>query len=158
MIRLTKQTDYGIVLLCAMAAEEERRWSASELSQRTHLPLPMVSKILKTLARQGLLESQRGVKGGYELAQPASQISVAQMIAAVEGPIAITECNEESSDECSYEALCLTRRHWQTINRAVKEALERITLADMASPELRMPSLPRAASAGAPLVTLGSSS
>ena len=92
MIRITKQTDYGIVLLTHLAANPERQYTAPELAAEARLPLPMVSKILKLLARDGLLASHRGVKGGYSLARPAEEISMAEIIAALEGPIAITEC------------------------------------------------------------------
>ena len=92
MIRITKQTDYGIVLLTHLAAHPDRHFNAPELAAEARLPLPMVSKILKLLAREGLLASHRGVKGGYSLARPAEEISMAEIIAALEGPIAITEC------------------------------------------------------------------
>ena len=81
MIRLTKQTDYGIVLMTEMAICEDRRYNATDLSTESHLPLPMVSKILKILARAGLLDSRRGATGGYRLSRPAREVSVAQIIA-----------------------------------------------------------------------------
>jgi FeS assembly SUF system regulator len=133
MIRITKQTDYGIVLLTHFAAQPERYVSAPELAAETQLPLPMVSKILKVLVREGLLLSHRGVKGGYGLARAPREISMAQIIAALEGPIAITECIEVSSD-CSHEPLCPVRSNWHRINAAVRGALEGITLDEMAAP------------------------
>ena len=116
MIRITKQTDYGIVLLTHLAAHAERQYNAPELAAEARLPLPMVSKILKLLAREGLLASHRGVKGGYSLARPAEEISMAEIIAALEGPIAITECISVESD-CSHEALCPVRANWQPHQR-----------------------------------------
>ena len=92
MIRITKQTDYGIVLLTHLAAQPERQLNAPELAAETQLPLPMVSKILKLLVREGLLLSHRGVKGGYSLGRPPAEITMAEIIASLEGPIAITEC------------------------------------------------------------------
>lgn len=145
MIRITKQTDYGIVLLTHLAAQPERQVNAPELAAETQLPLPMVSKILKVLVREGLLLSNRGVKGGYSLARVPRQISMAEIIAALEGPIAITECIEVSSD-CSHETLCPVRSNWHRINAAVLGALEGITLAEMTMP---LPPAQR-------LVTLGS--
>ena len=136
MIRITKQTDYGIVLLTHLAASAERQYAAPELATETRMPLPMVSKILKLLARDGLLSSHRGVKGGYSLARPAEEISMAEIIAALEGPIAITECVSVESD-CSHEALCPVRSNWQRINQAVRSALEGISLAEMAQPSLQ---------------------
>ena len=154
MIRLTKQTDYGIVLLSHLAVSSEDHLNAPELARETHLPLPMVSKILKTLARSGLLESHRGVKGGYRLARSAAAISVAEIIAALEGPIAITECAPESSDECSYEGFCRVRTNWQRINRAVRDALAGVSLEEMAAPWRGSRQMPEALRA-MPLVHLG---
>jgi FeS assembly SUF system regulator len=131
MIRITKQTDYGIVLLTHMAATPERRANAPELATETRLPLPMVSKILKLLVREGVLLSHRGVKGGYGLGRSPEEISMAEVISALEGPIAITECIDDHSG-CSHEAFCGVRGRWQRINTALRETLEGITLAEMA--------------------------
>jgi FeS assembly SUF system regulator len=133
MIRITKQTDYGIVLLTHLASHVERQWNAPELAAETQLPLPMVSKILKILVREGLLVSHRGVKGGYSLGRLPEEITMAEIISALEGPIAITECIEVSSD-CSHERLCPVRSNWHRINQAVRGALEGITLAEMTGP------------------------
>ncbi len=134
MFRLTKQADYGIVLMTQLASSGQA--AAGELAMQTHLPAPMVSKILKLLARAGLLVSHRGVNGGYELAREAVEISVADVILALEGPIALTECSEHSDHECCYEASCRVRENWRRINRAVRGALEDITIAEMARPEV----------------------
>lgn len=136
MIRLTKQTDYGIVLLTRMALHPQRQTNAPELATEAQLPLPTVSKILKLLAREELLISHRGVKGGYTLSRAPEDISVAEIISALEGPIAMTECIEHSpgAGECSTEAVCPNRSNWQVINAAVRSALVGITLADMARP------------------------
>ena len=136
MIRITKQTDYGIVLLTHLAANADRQYAAPELSVETRLPLPMVSKVLKLLARDGLLASHRGVKGGYSLARAAEEISMAEVIAALEGPIAITECVSVESG-CSHEALCPVSGNWRRINDAVRTALEGISLAEMAQPRMQ---------------------
>ena len=144
MLRMTKQADYAIVLLTRMAGLPDMRFNASEMAEQTGLPQPIVSKILKLLARQDLLTSQRGAKGGYRLARTARDISVAEVIEAVEGPIAITECVDETPGECSQEPICPVRSNWQQINFAVRNALEQITLAEMARP------------ATSPLVRLGS--
>lgn len=134
MIRITKQTDYGIVLLTHLAHQPGRLFTAPELAGEAGLPLPMVSKILKALARQELIGSQRGVKGGYSLEQPAEEISVAQVIEAIEGPIGITECIDEAPGHCGYAAVCGVRSNWNRINRAIREALDQISLAEMGSP------------------------
>lgn len=134
MIRITKQTDYGIVLMTHLAADPERLYNAPDLATEAGLPLPMVSKILKLLTRDGLLASHRGVKGGYTLSRSPVEITVDEIITSLEGPIAITECIEHSPGECEHERLCPTRGNWQLINQAVRQALERITLAEMTQP------------------------
>jgi FeS assembly SUF system regulator len=134
VLRITKQTDYGIVLLSRMAAEPGRQFNAPELAVEVQLPLPTVSKILKLLGRDGLLVSHRGVKGGYSLARGPERITVAQIIGSLEGPIAMTECIEDGSDECLQQGHCAVQANWQVINRAVRSALEGITLRDMAEP------------------------
>jgi len=97
------------------------------------LALPTVSKVLKALVQHGLLVSHRGAKGGYSLAAAPEEISVAQIISAIEGPIALTECSD-STGVCGQEPQCSVRSNWQRINKAVREALERVTLAELARP------------------------
>jgi len=135
VLRISKLTDYGIMLLTHMArGPAVLTYSAPDLAARAHLPLPTVSKLLKTLARTGLLSAQRGVKGGFSLAQRPEEISVAEIIRALEGPIALTECSLHPPGQCGLEPLCPVGNHWQRINRAVQEALEGLTLAAMAHP------------------------
>jgi FeS assembly SUF system regulator len=133
MMRMSRLTDYGIVLMSYMAEHRERAINAAELAAVAQLPLPTVSKLLRLLAREELLVSQRGVKGGYTLAHAPEEISIAGIIRALEGPIALTVCTTVPSGECEYERQCPVRRPWQRINRAVRDALEQITLADMSS-------------------------
>ena len=130
MIRITKQTDYGIVLLTHLAGAPERQVNAPELAGETHLPLPMVSKILKILVREGLLASHRGVKGGYSLSRPPGAISMAEVVTALEGPIAITECIDDNGG-CEHSTACAVRGRWHRINTALREALAGISLAEM---------------------------
>ena len=133
MLRITKQTDYGIVLMTRLAQNGTATevHNARDLARSTNLPLPTVSKILKALARGGLLESHRGVKGGYCLDRSAEEISVEQIIRALEGPIAITECLDTTTEECGIERSCPCRANWQRINVAVREALSAIPLSAM---------------------------
>jgi FeS assembly SUF system regulator len=134
---MTKQTDYGIVLLTHLASDPYGQHSAPELAAALRIPLPTVSKILKALARDGLLVSHRGVKGGYTLARSPEAISVAEIIEALEGPIAMTECVELPAGghgDCSREPFCAVRSNWQAINRAVERALQDLTLAEMTHP------------------------
>jgi FeS assembly SUF system regulator len=133
MLRLTKQSDYGIVLMTLFAGSEPQRvHSTRDLAAGAKLPLPTASKILKALARAGLLQSHRGVKGGYRLARTPSEISVEEIIRALEGPIAITECIDEAS-LCEIEGTCPVRTNWQRINGAVRDALSAIRLSEMAA-------------------------
>lgn len=135
MIRITREADYGIVLMSCLAQAEGQPRSAAALAQQRRLPLPMVSKILKVLARADLLISQRGVQGGYSLARPATEISAADIIGALEGPIAITECSDEAHDGCARQEHCEVSNHWPRINRAIHAALQSISLAEMSRPD-----------------------
>lgn len=135
MIRMTRLTDYGIMLLTHIAGDPELlTHNARDLAARSHLPLPTVSKILKVLARQGLLVAHRGVKGGFSLARRPEEVSVAEIISALEGPIAITECSVHAPRRCELERLCPVGSNWQRINQVVREALENITLSEMTRP------------------------
>lgn len=134
MIRITRETDYGIMLMTTMALDASQSYSAAALARRSHVSLPMVSKILKTLARAGLLVSQRGSRGGYSLARSAEEISAADIIDALEGPIAITECSADGAHLCSHQDYCGVGGHWNRINRAIREALKNINLLEMSQP------------------------
>ena len=134
MLRLSKITDYGIVLLAQLAREESgESHNARELALSTGLPAPIVSKVLKLLARKGVLESQRGAKGGYTLARPASRISVAAVIQALEGPVAITECAQGPS-VCLHEGTCAVRDPVYVLNGMVRNALATVSLSDLIDP------------------------
>jgi FeS assembly SUF system regulator len=135
MIRISKQADYGIILLGQFVTDSNNTsCNARDLAGTTRLPLPMVGKILKTLVRQGLLVSHRGVKGGYSLARSPEDISVAEIITALDGPIALTTCSAHAGD-CEYEDGCPARSNWHVINRAILGALRNISLKQMARPE-----------------------
>lgn len=132
MIRLSRLSDYGIVILTRLAREPGRAMAASSLARATAVSSAMTGKILKLLARAEILVSQRGVRGGYALARPPEAITVAQIIEALDGPIALTSCADPDLHECGIEALCPARDGWRRINRAIRDALAGITLADMA--------------------------
>ena len=134
MIRMTRVADYAIVLLTRMAMCPERMFSAPEIALETQLPAPTVSKILKILVRHDLLESHRGAKGGYSLRRPPEEISVEAIISAVEGPIGITECIDDTPGECGQEGVCPVRSNWQRINEAIRQALAGISLSEMTHP------------------------
>ena len=134
MIRISRITDYGIVLMAYLAERDgETPHNAREVAESTQLPLPVVSKILKSLAREGLLVSHRGAKGGYSLARGSHEIPVTEMIGALEGPFGLTECATHPG-ACPQESDCQMREPWQRINRVVYDALAHITLADLVGP------------------------
>ncbi|MDX1554998.1 MAG: SUF system Fe-S cluster assembly regulator, partial [Xanthomonadales bacterium] len=114
-------TDYGILAMVELA-REGGRLSAHRLSERIHVETPTVSKVLKLLAGAGLVTSTRGANGGYQVAKAAGDINVAEIIAAIEGPIAMTECSVEQG-LCSVEHSCSMRSNWQRISLAVQRAL-----------------------------------
>ena len=132
MLKITKQTDYGVMLMTLMArSPADTLHNARDLAAQSHVPQPMVSKILKILSRHDLLASQRGAKGGYHLARAAADINLAQIVGALEGAIAMTDCVEESETSCDIRDFCGVAVNWQRINTAVRVALEAITLEEM---------------------------
>lgn len=132
MIRLTKEADYGIMLLARMAERPLGQiHTARQAAAWSGLPLPMVSKILRTLARGDLLASHRGVTGGYSLHRPVAEISVADVVRAMEGPISMVQCGS-TPGVCEHESVCPTRLNWARINEVVENALARVTIAEMA--------------------------
>ncbi len=134
MIRLSKLTDYGILLMTQIARQAERSLhTARDLAAETQVPLPTVSKILKALANGGLLASHRGVKGGYSLARPAADISAGQIITVLEGPIGVTECGG-TPGVCEMEPHCPVSANWRVISGALRQTLESVTLADLIYP------------------------
>lgn len=133
MLKLGKLADYGTMIVTVLAGEPERLYSTQELAARTHVSQPTVSKLLKLLTRDGLVESLRGAKGGYKLARSPDHITVADVIAAIDGPIGLTECSVHKGD-CAVESTCGVRSNWRLINTAVHQALKSVSLAEMAKP------------------------
>lgn len=133
MLRMSKLADYGTVILTTMVHDAQRIQSAADIAAAIHVPAPTVSKILKLLAREGLVVSLRGAHGGYLLARPPEQITVAEIIHAMDGPIGMTECSI-TPGLCTQETGCAVRANWQRVNRAVLGALQQVTLAQMTQP------------------------
>ena len=131
MLRISKLTDYAILVMVELARARREVLSAQALAERAHVELPTASKVLKQLAGAGLVRSYRGAAGGYTVERPAAEISVADIIAAIEGPIAMTECSVHAG-LCTVEASCHARENWQKISRAVAGALQQVSLAEMA--------------------------
>jgi FeS assembly SUF system regulator len=143
MLRIAKLTDYATLLMVRLAREPARYFSAAQLADELGVPQPTVAKLLKRLLRAQLLSSVRGATGGYSLAHAPRAISVADVVNAIEGPVAMTEC-ARGKGNCSLEQDCATRANWQLISRAVRVALEAVSLADMTLPRMqtiRMPGM-----------------
>jgi FeS assembly SUF system regulator len=133
VLRLSKLADYGTLVATDLAAEPRSVRNAHVIAERTRVAAPTVAKLLKRLARAGLVESIRGSRGGYRLARPAAEISVAAVIGALERPLALTQCAAHGGD-CNLESHCAVRGHWRLINHAIRSALEAVNLAQMAAP------------------------
>ena len=133
MLRVTKLTDYATVVLTVLAARPGEVLSATELADAAGLEQPTVSKLLKPLAQAGLVEGLRGVHGGYRLARAATDISLIEIVEAMEGPLAITECSHDQS-QCGIAQQCGVRSNWRLINDVLAEALRGVTLAQMLKP------------------------
>lgn len=130
MIILSKLADYGVIAAAYLAAAPERQMTAAALAQEARLPRATVAKVLKALAHAGVVAGARGAAGGYRLARPAKDISVAEVVAAIDGAIGLTQCTSHMP-ECERSEFCPTRLHWHRINQAVGAALGAVTLAEM---------------------------
>ena len=130
MLRISKLTDYGTVVLAHLADHDPDLASAADVAATTGLAAPTVSKLLKALGKADLVTSTRGSHGGYRLAREASQISAADVIDALEGPVSITECSSTNS-LCDFEHICAVGGAWQRINITIRRALTEISLADL---------------------------
>ncbi|APH59658.1 Transcriptional regulator IscR [Granulibacter bethesdensis] len=136
MFRLSKLTDYAVVVLMRLAAESgeasDRVQTAPCIAAATGVPEPTVAKVLKALSVGTLVVSQRGAHGGYRLNRSLDQISIADVIRVLEGPIALTACVEGASLDCEAACICPMRGRWDMVNHAIATALSSISLADMA--------------------------
>ena len=133
MLRISKLTDYAILAMVELTNHRDEVLSAQALAERCGLEAPTVSKVLKALVRADLVESFRGPSGGYRACRAPESVSIAEVIDAIEGPIAMTECSVHEG-LCTVEASCSARENWQKVSRAVAQALERVSLADMSRP------------------------
>jgi len=130
MLRVSRLTDYATVVMTCIAAHPHDVLSTGQIADETRLELPTVSKLLKALGHAMLVESFRGVNGGYRLARSASDISLAEIVEALEGPIGMTECSL-ADGQCDREAQCGVRGSWQQVNSVLDNALRAVSLADM---------------------------
>ncbi len=138
MLRISKLADYATGIMNHLAHYPAQVFSAAEIAHQVHISSPTVSKILKLLLEAGLVVSSRGADGGYRIARSAQEINIAQIITAIEGAPALTECSQHSL--CSHDSICAVKSNWQMINHFILNALQSLTLADMAKP-LYMPSV-----------------
>lgn len=141
MLRISRLTDYGTVILACLATTPGRLLTAAEIAERTRIALPTVSKLLKAMHRHGLVTSTRGAHGGYELLHSPGQISAAAILDALEGPFALTECSG-SHGVCGIETTCGVGHAWQRVNAAIRQALCDITLAQLAGLDSAAVSVP----------------
>ncbi len=142
MLKLSRLTDYAVAALVRLGTADGVETSPG-IAAGIGIPEPTIAKVLKTLAGQGLVISTRGAHGGYRLCRPLAQISVAEIIVAMDGPIALTSCVEGSGGSCESHNLCPVAGRWDPVNTAIRAALQNISLADMAAtalpPGLRLP-------------------
>ena len=131
MIRLNRMTDYAVVVMTELALSGEIMASA-DLARRTTIPQPTVAKLLKLLAHGRLTVAHRGRAGGYGLGRPAEEISVAQIIEAVEGPFAVAACVEGTHENCEIERTCPMNGRWEVVNAVIHRALNEVSLVEMA--------------------------
>jgi FeS assembly SUF system regulator len=141
MIILSKLADYGVIIATHLAIAADRQLTAGAIAADTRLPPATVAKLLKALAHAGVATATRGAAGGYRLSRDAASISVAEVIAAIDGDIGLTQCSVHV-DDCDRTAYCRTRPHWAAINRAVGEALAAVSLDEMISPYSFVPIAP----------------
>ena len=135
MLRLNRMTDYAILVLGVMAARPDEILASAALAQHTQLNQTTVAKVTKTLVSAGLVVSTRGIKGGYYLDRPVHNISIAEVIEAVEGPIALTACVDGVEDPCSVRNGCFMGGNWNHVNTALRKALNEVSLAELFNPE-----------------------
>ena len=133
-LRLSNLTDYAVVVLAGLerAAGQERVVAVPELALTSGLAEPTVAKVLKILGQAGLVEGLRGARGGYRLGRPLTEIPLAEVIVAFDGPIALTACVDGAMGGCEAEAMCPVRGRWDPVNRAIRDALAHVTVADLA--------------------------
>ena len=135
MIKVSRMADYAILLVCKMSNDENKVYSSQELSILTSLKITTISKILTKLTKANVTDSIRGVSGGYKLTMQAEDISVGNIIDIIDGKVALTVCVEEGENHnCDLVSLCPSQSNWQVINNTVREALNSVSIAEMANP------------------------
>ena len=149
MFRISRLTDYGTLILVFLADHGDQLAPASEVAAGIHVAQPTVQKLLQVLAKSGFVDSVRGTGGGYKLARNPDQITAAEILDALEGPVAITECSTDAGD-CALESICQTGSAWQKINSSIRQALAEVTLTDLGHPKAEFPTPDLTVTANAP--------
>lgn len=134
MLRISKLTDYGVLVLNELAGAGAVQLSSEEIAAKTGLSMPTIRKVMKALADSGLVLAQRGARGGYRLSRAASQIRILDVVQAFEGPVALTECSSDE-DLCDITASCSLSSSWGGVNQLLVKVLTRVTLQDIRNPE-----------------------
>jgi len=139
LLRLNRMTDYAILTLGVLHGRTGELLSAAQIAEYANLNQPTVAKLIKALVAAGLVETVRGIKGGCQLARPARAISIADVIEAAEGPIALTACVDGADEPCMVQNGCFMSGNWNQVNTAIRSALDSVTLADLFDPSALFP-------------------
>ncbi|MBL4721740.1 MAG: SUF system Fe-S cluster assembly regulator [Alphaproteobacteria bacterium] len=131
MFKISRMIDYGVVIMSQLAHTRHEIMTAPEIAEATGLPMPTVSKVLKVLGRSDIVQSHRGVNGGYALARPAHEITLADIIETLEGPVALTACVDASDQHCKVETFCPIKGGWEKVNHSIRRALEDVNLVEL---------------------------
>jgi FeS assembly SUF system regulator len=131
MLKVSRLADYAVVILATLAAKSDAQMTASAISEKARLPEPTVAKVTKLLAKDGLIDSSRGAGGGYRLTRQPHEISIAEVITAIDGPISLTTCVEGNTGVCDFAGHCSVKGRWDGVNDAIRDALESVTLSEM---------------------------
>jgi Rrf2 family protein len=152
MLKLTKKADYGLIALRHLACQSKTA-SAKEIADRYRIPLPLLSKVLQTLVRTGLLVSEQGATGGYRLSRDAHEINALEVIRSIDGPIILTQCFTEHDEptECDQSEMCPVREPLRKVHEGILRLLSGITIADLASDDVSIPAIPSMVSSIQPL-------
>lgn len=141
MLRLSRMTDYGVLVLTHLSRDGCGVMTAQEVADGTGLPSATVAKLLKQLARGGLVRARRGATGGYQIDRPATAITVYEVLTVLEGERHLVDCVDGTSGLCAIESSCAMRGRWDPVHAAVRTALEGVTLADIIAAQLMAPSI-----------------
>lgn len=140
MIKISKLADYAVVILSTLSRADHVMLSVNALSTMTHIPEPTVAKVTKLLSKAGIIESIRGSKGGYKLNKSAQDLSVLEIIEAIDGPVSLTDCVDHGPDNCTLSQSCPSIGRWEKVNNVITDALGDLSLNDMIRPQFKQQS------------------